>query len=156
MINQLNGRPYSLEKTGIDDLEKLKKVKQSLVKSEGLDRLKDRARKRRQFTDKPITRPAVAPTQEKRPIINSLYRVNGYNPDTDLWQVESVSKPGEVFSAKTIKAGGLSVGTIVRGYNPTAIEPQPQGRRFKPIEQTITRKKEEITIRIQIGYTGKI
>ena len=90
MINQLNGRPYSLEKTGIDDLEKLKKVKQSLVKSEGTDRLKDRARRRRQFTDKPITSPIVAPTGQKTTTIGSLYRVNGFNPDTGLWQVESV------------------------------------------------------------------
>ena len=156
MINQLNGRPYSLEKTGIDDLEKLKNVKQSLVKSEGTDRLKDRARRRRQFTDKPITSPIVAPTGQKTTTIGSLYRVNGFNPDTGLWQVESVSKPGEVFSAKAIKAGGLSIGTVVRGYNPNAIEPKPQGRRFKPVEQTIITKKEEITITIQIGYTGKI
>jgi hypothetical protein len=151
MPDLLNGRPYAKEKTGIDNLEKLKEVRNSLISQSNKDKLRGRAQNRRQFNPQQLSVPIVSkePTTSDSP-----YRVNGYNPDTDQWNVQSVANPVDQFSAKAIKGGGIAIGSTVRGYAPQAIEQKPQGRRFKPVE-TETVIKKDIKITITIGYTGK-
>lgn len=163
MTGLLNNRPYSKEKTGIEDLEKLRQVRDSLISQSGTDRLKDRARNRRQFNTPPISNPVVPKSNPIVPKSNPAtktsdapYRVNYYNPDTDSWNVQSTANPSDQFSAKAIKSGGVAVGSLVRGYPPIAIEQKPQGRRFKPVELTVVDVKKDIKITITIGYTGKL
>lgn len=152
MAKTLNGRPYTTEKTGIDDLEKLKEVRESLISQSGKDRLQERARNRRQFTPNILSTPLIV--QPLKPS-DTPYQVLGYNPDSDSWQVQSLSNPSDQFSATAIKAGGIAIGSTVRGYAPVAIEQKPQGRRFKPIEEPITQTKLTV-ITIKIGYTGRV
>lgn len=152
----LNGRNYSLQKTGIEDLERLQEVRRSLITREGKDRLQERAKIRRQSEDKPLSRPLVS-SKDTTPIDpGTQYRVLQYIPDSDKWLVESVSNPSTRFLAYSIKSGGISLGSIVRGYYPVAIEPQPQGRRFEPVENETIKKEKDLTITITIGYTGKV
>lgn len=153
MPKEINGRPYLAVKTGIDDLQKLQEVKQSLVRQEGLDRLRQRARIRREFASRPLSSPVVAVTQIDKSS-DTPYRVIGYDPDSDKWRVQSLENPGEQFMAYAIKAGGIKIGDLVRGYPPVAIEQQPQGRKFKPVSEPITTEKD-VVITITIGYTGR-
>lgn len=163
MTGLLNNRPYSKEKTGIEDLEKLRQVRDSLISQSGTDRLKDRARNRRQFNTPPVSNPVVPKSNPIVPESNPTtktsdapYRVNYYNPDTDSWNVQSTANPSDQFSAKAIKAGGVAIGSLVRGYPPIAIEQKPQGRRFKPEDTKPVVEDKKITITINIGYTGKL
>lgn len=155
MPKDLNGRPYALVKTGIEDLEKISQVRQTLVRQTNIDRLQQRARIRRQFPSPPLSRPVVTSQSTTPKISDSPYRVIRYDPDSDLWQVQSLTNPSEQFLARAIKSGAIEVGSLVRGYPPNAIEPRSQGRRFKPVEDPITQLKKEIVISINIGYTGR-
>jgi hypothetical protein len=156
MAVTLKGRPVAPIKTGIDDLEKLKNVRNSLISPDATDRLQQRARIRRQFATKPVSKPVAPPQKTQAQNLNSAYLVNGYDPDSDKWRVQSLLDPSSQFLATAIKAGGIAIGDIVRGYPPIAIEPQPQGRRFKPVESTVVDVKKDIKITITIGYTGRI
>ena len=152
--NKLEGRPYQQVKTGIDDLQKLQEVKQSLAPSVGADRLRQRARIRREFATTPISKPVVSPQSPLSPVSGAPYQVERYDPESDRWQVRSISNPSDQFSAVAIKSGGIAIGSIVRGYPPIAIEQKPQGREFEPVTETSTQVKR-IKISIKIGYTGK-
>ena len=83
MLKNLNGRPYAPVKTGINDLQKLQEVKKSLVRSEGLDRLRQRARIRREYASKPLSRPVTIDTSSSVPSSEAPYRVERYDPDRD-------------------------------------------------------------------------
>lgn len=142
-------------KTGIEDLEKLREVKQSLVSQDAADRLRQRARIRRQYNSPPLSQPVVSAQSQTSPTSDTPYRVERYDPDSDLWRVHFVGNPSESFLAKPLRAGGIETGTIVRGYPPNFFEPNSQGRRFKPIEEPKPTKVKEIRIEFQVGHTGR-
>lgn len=142
-------------KTGIEDLEKLREVKQSLVSQDAMDRLQQRARIRRQFNAQPLSQPLTSERSLPLSSDDTPYQVSRYDPDSDRWLVYSLTNPSEQFSAQLISSGGIGMGTIVRGYPPNAIEHQRAGRRFAPVEPVVTVQEKELKIKIQIGYTGR-
>ncbi len=148
-------RPFTMEKTGVEDLEKLKEVKRSLLPPDAVDNLRQRARIRREFNTRPISQPVANPQAQFETESETLYQIDSYSPDSDRWRVHSVSNPSDQFLAVAIKAGGIAIGDTVRGYPPVAIEQQPQGRRFKLIEESKPKLVKDVTITISIGYTGR-
>lgn len=159
----LKGRPYTEQKTDTSNLPKFREVKRSLVPPSAQDSAKYRAKLRRQFQTRPISQKVGILKTEQKPVSKGPFRVDSYSSATGLWLVSSSVQTGEIFLAESIKAGTVGIGDLVRGYHVYGeprgwIEPKPQGRRFKPVEEEVyipIEKEEELTFNIFIAFTGK-